>query len=114
MLWADAPGGWVTIQSAKADLYVAFYRVTHEAPHVSLDNYTATSEGDGNRSPQFRHLCPVSSHLEAPSKVTLENPLSFLLSTRRTLGEEPEEREKMELMVAVLPVWKWCWGSTGS
>ena len=72
---------------------------------MSLDNNSATSEGDGNWSPQFRHLCPVSSHLEAPSKVTLENPLSFLLSTRRTLGEEPEEREKMELMGAILPVW---------
>lgn len=90
------------------------YRVTHEAPHVSLDNNTDTSKGDRNQSPQFRHLCPVSSHLEAPSKVTLENPLSFLFSTRRTLGEEPEEREKVELVVAVLPVWKWCWGSTGS
>lgn len=89
------------------------YRITHEAPHVSLDDNTAISEGDGNRSPQFRHLCYVSSHLETPSKVTLENPLSFL-STRHTLGEEPEEREKMELMVAVLPVWKWGWGSTES
>lgn len=80
---------------------------------MSLDDNTAISEGDGNRSPQFRHLCYVSSHLETPSKVALENPLSFL-STRHTLGEEPEEREKMELMVAVLPVWKWGWGSTES
>ena len=84
-------------------------------PHMCpWDNNTATSEGAGNRSPQFRHLCYVSSHLETPSKVTLENPLSFFISTRHTLGEEPEEREKMELMVAVLPPWKWGWVSTGS
>lgn len=67
------------------------YRVTHEAPHVSLDNNTATSKGDRNQSPQFRHLCPVSSHLEAPKSnpwESLELPFQHKAhSGRRAWGE---------------------------